>query len=346
MFESILQTVAARQETLSEQKAEQAMNIVMQGEASPLQIASFLTALHMRGETIEEIIGFVRSLRSHMTTVNGPTENLIDMCGTGGDASGTFNISTASSLLVSSLGVPVAKHGNFAVSSKSGSADVLNTLGIDIQQNAEEAKQGLAKHHMSFLFAPLYHQAMKHAVAPRKELGFRTVFNILGPMANPLRCRKQLIGVYDFEQAKKMAKALRELGSEHVLLVTGEDGLDEITITGRTNVVELCDGDIHTYQIEPAQFNVPTGRIEDILARSPEDSARIITDVLKGKGEEAATNIVALNAGAALYVADDVSSIEAGIERAQQALRTGQGYAHLEKMMTKKAGDFHVASNS
>ncbi|TDQ41526.1 anthranilate phosphoribosyltransferase [Aureibacillus halotolerans] len=331
MFKSVLQAVI-QQEVLTVEDAEKAMNIIMEGNASPSQIAGFLTALRLRGETVDEIVGFTRSLRSHMTTVNGIDTDTVDTCGTGGDAANTFNISTASSLVVASHGVKVAKHGNLAVSSKSGSADVLKTLGVNIQQNADEARKALAAYNMTFLFAPLYHQAMKHAVVPRKELGFRTVFNILGPLANPARCKRQLIGVYDHEQAKKMASALRILGSSHVMLVTGEDGLDEATITGKTNVVELKNGDITTFQIHPEDFGLEVGSLKDIQSFTPEESAQTIESVLLGKAHPSARNIVALNAGASLYVSGAAATLSEGVMLALETVQTGNAYKQLERM--------------
>ncbi|HET7616563.1 MAG TPA: anthranilate phosphoribosyltransferase, partial [Bacillales bacterium] len=240
MFKVLLRK-AVDGNTLTEAEARRAMDLIMEGDATQSQIAGLLTVLRYRGETIEEMTGFVRSMRDHVITVDHDME-VIDTCGTGGDGSSTFNISTAASLVVSALGVKVAKHGNRAMSSKSGSADVLEYLGIPTQADADEAIHSLKEKNMCFLFAQKYHVSMKHAAPVRREIGFRTIFNLIGPLTNPAGSRRQLIGVFDTAHAEKMAETLRNLGTERALIVTGAEGLDECSIAGHTDAVLLDNG--------------------------------------------------------------------------------------------------------
>ncbi|MFZ3588660.1 anthranilate phosphoribosyltransferase [Bacillus sp. DJP31] len=323
--------------TLTEAEAESTMSEIMNGLATPSQIASLLSVLRFRGETVEELIGFTKAMRNRMSAIQFEnSDEVIDTCGTGGDGVSTFNISTASAIVASAIGIKVAKHGNRAVSSKSGSADVLEYLGIPIQSTPEEARCSLKKDSLSFLFAPIYHAAMKHAVTPRKEIGFRTVFNLLGPLANPARCSRQVIGVYDTRFAEKMAQALRTLGSKHVLFVTGREGLDEISITTDTDVVELKDGEITRYSIHPRDFNLPTGVLSDIQTNSVEESARLIEKVFSNRSNESARHTVILNAGAAIYVSGRASSIYDGIQIAKEALDSTRVYHHFQSLIRKK----------
>ncbi|WHZ56311.1 anthranilate phosphoribosyltransferase [Metabacillus hrfriensis] len=321
--------------TLTEEEATAAMNQVMEGKATSSQIASFISILRFRGETVDELVGFAKAMKQHMTRIDY-AEDLIDTCGTGGDGASTFNISTASAILASSLGAKVAKHGNRAISSKSGSADVLEQLGISIQTTPEEAKLALQAYDMSFLFAPIYHSSMKHAVSPRQEIGFRTVFNLLGPLANPANAKRQVMGVFSTEYAEKIAYALRELGSEHVLLVTGRDGLDECSITGVTDIVELKKGKIDRYEITPEEMGLERGELKDIQVESPAESAKLILDVFEGKREGAAADIVALNAGAALYIAGKTDSFADGVKKAADAIENGTAYRQLARLQSKK----------
>jgi len=322
---------------LTEQEAYTMMDEIMSGNATASQIASLLSILRFRGETVEEMTGFAKSMRSHMTPIHYEQE-VIDTCGTGGDGASTFNISTSSAIVASALGVKVAKHGNRAVSSKSGSADVLEYLGIDIQSSREEAVEALNKYGMSFLFAPLYHSAMKHAVAPRKEIGFRTIFNLLGPLANPARCKRQVLGVYSTEYAEKMAHTLKNLGSEHVVFVTGRDGLDECTITTETDVVELKDGEIHRFVLDPESVGLTRGELADIQVSTVEQSAIIVKKVLSGEMKEnnSALNIVLLNSGVAVYVAGKAASIKEGVQMAKQAIYDGTVRSHFNNLRTRK----------
>lgn len=324
-------------EVLTEEESYQVMDEIMVGNATASQIASLISILRFRGEAVEEITGFARAMRDHMMQLDYENlDEVIDTCGTGGDGASTFNISTASAIVVSSLGIKVAKHGNRAVSSKSGSADVLEYLGVDIQSTQEEARAALNKRNMSFLFAPIYHSAMKHAVAPRKEIGFRTIFNLLGPMANPARCKKQIVGVYSTEYAEKMAYALQKLGSEHILFVSGRDGLDECSITTETDIVELKNGEIKRFVLSPEDVGLPTGNIKDIQVSSIIDSAELLKSVLYGTANESATNIVLLNAGAAVYVSGRAKSIREGVEAAREAISTGQSSRQFEQLRSRK----------
>ncbi|BAB05379.1 anthranilate phosphoribosyltransferase [Halalkalibacterium halodurans] len=318
--------------TLAERKAEQVMDAIMKGEATASQIASLLTVLRFRGETVAEMTGFARAMRRHSIQIEHSFSQVVDTCGTGGDDVGTFNISTATALLVSALGVPVAKHGNRAVSSKSGSADVLEALQIPIQSSPEEATASLQKHNMCFMFAPLYHVAMKHAVAPRKEIGFRTIFNLLGPLTNPARAEHQLIGVYDRNFAEKMAETLRRLGTKHSLLVAGHGGLDELSITGPSTVFEVKGDAIDRYELIPEDVGLERGDLAQIQVSTVQESATLIDQVLIGKANKSAQQIVLLNAGAALYAADRVDSIKAGVALAKEGIASGHVADHVRNL--------------
>jgi anthranilate phosphoribosyltransferase len=331
MFKELLQK-GILGHTYTETEAKQLMDLIMEGNATPSQIASLLTMLRLRGETVDEMTGFVTSMREHVLKVDGVQDQVVDTCGTGGDGASTFNISTASAIVMASLDVKVAKHGNRAVSSKSGSADVLEKLGIPVQTSPEEAKRALEQFNMSFLFAPLYHVAMKFAVNPRKEIGFRTIFNILGPLSNPAGSKHQLIGVFSKDLARKMSVTLQRLGTERAMLVTGEDGLDEISISTGTNVIELNNGKIKEYTIHPSDFNMMESPIESIQVETVEESARVINNLFIGNGPDAVQNIVALNAGAGLYVAGKAATLEIGVSEALNALRSGVVHKHYLKM--------------
>lgn len=331
MFKDILNKCVVG-ETLSEQEAEMIMNEIMSGHASQSQIASLISILRFRGETVDELVGFAKAMRSHMTPVDYEDETVIDTCGTGGDGASTFNISTTTSIILSALGVKVAKHGNRAFTSKSGSADVLEQLGINIQSTPEEARKSLNDNNMSFLFAPTYHSSMRHAAVPRKDVGFRTIFNILGPISNPANCKYQLIGVYDTKPAEKMAETLKRLGSKRVLLVTGRDGLDECSITTETDLVELNNGTITRRTISPEDFGLERGTLAELRVTSVEESAQVLESVLANKGNRSATNIVLLNAGAGLYAAEKCESIKEGIELARAAIEDGVALEQLNRL--------------
>lgn len=325
--------------TLSEEQAEQVMNSIMTGQATPSQIASLVSIMRLRGETVDELVGFTKSMKQHMTSIQYDCD-VVDTCGTGGDGASTFNISTAAAIVVSALKVKVAKHGNRAISSKSGSADVLEKLGINIQTSLEEAVKSLNERNMSFLFAPMFHSSMKHAVNPRKEIGFRTVFNLLGPLSNPANAKRQIIGVFSTDYAEKMAEALKRLGAEHVLLVTGRDGLDEISISTETDVVELKHGTISRYVLNPKDVGLIKGTNDELKVNNAEESALLIEQIFKGEGPISAENIVAINAGAALYVANHVKTLEIGVLLAKEAIRNGVALEQLQMLRHQREGNY------
>jgi anthranilate phosphoribosyltransferase len=322
--------------TLSEQEAEGMMDEIMDGKASPAQIAGFLSILSLRGETVEELTGCVRSMRAHAKQMNSSRE-LMDIVGTGGDGTATFNISTASAIVLSALGVDVAKHGNRSVSSTSGAADVLEALGIPVRMTPEEAEQQLQRTHMCFLFAPIYHASMKYAVAPRKALGFRTIFNLLGPLTNPAGAQRQLLGVYSEKAAEAYAHAVSSLGTHRTLIVSGEDGMDEISVTGATRCLLVEGGQIRRFTLTPESVGLVSGRISDIQVGNPDESAALIERILNGeKANQAARNAVLLNAGAGLFVAGRTGTIAEGVHEADQAIIDGSARQQLSLLRAQK----------
>ncbi|NEU31137.1 anthranilate phosphoribosyltransferase [bacterium LRH843] len=321
--------------TMTEKEAEQAMNQIMTGEATSSQIASLLTIMRFRGETVDEITGFARAMRTHSAKIPVGDLPVVDTCGTGGDDLGTFNISTATAIVLSAVGVPVAKHGNRAVSSKSGSADVLEQLQIPIQLSPEEAEASLKQSNLCFMFAPIYHQSMKHAVIPRKEIGFRTIFNVLGPLTNPANAKHQLIGVYDKQFAVKMAEALSRLGTRKALVVNGSEGLDELSITAESTIIEVNGGECKSYTLTPEDVGLKRGILEELQVATPAESAALIRKVMEGTANESAEGIVILNAAAALYAAERVSSIKDGVEFVRTAIRSGSVYRHFTSLQTE-----------
>ena len=302
-------------------EARGAMAEIMSGACTPAQIGAFLVALRMRGETVEQISGFAEAMRESCVRITTRHENVVDTCGTGGDALDTFNISTAAALVTAAAGVPVAKHGNRSVSSRCGSADVLAELGVRIDLGPQEVEQCLDQHRIGFLFAPSHHPAMKHAIGPRRELGLRTVFNILGPLTNPAGARRQLLGVFDPALTEVLAETLGALGSEHALVVHGLDGMDELSTTGTTRVSELRDGGVETFEVTPEQFGFERATAQDLVGGDPAESARGLLDALSGEPSPA-RDIVALNAGGAIYVGGRVDSIEEGIALATEAIES------------------------
>jgi anthranilate phosphoribosyltransferase len=320
---------------LTEQNAADLMDQMMAGGLSSSEIGGILSVLAYRGESVEEITGFIRAIRKHAVPMD-EIEDVVDTCGTGGDGSSTFNISTASAIVASSCGAKIAKHGNRSVSSKSGSADVLERLEVAIQSTPEEAKQAVEKKNMTFLFAPLYHSSMKNVASVRKELGFRTVFNILGPLINPMQAKRQVIGVYSLEKAKVMAAALERFHPKHVLFVNGQDGMDELTVTSPTNVIEIKDGKRREYQITPEDVGLSYGRISEIQVDTPEESGKLITSVFHNETSGAALHIIAFNAGAALYAAGRAQDMKEGVEIALKAIKSGKALAQLERLKQKK----------
>ncbi|MBB6449041.1 anthranilate phosphoribosyltransferase [Geomicrobium halophilum] len=334
MIKNVLRSVI-NGETLSEETSEAVMNEIMRGEAEESQIGSLLTILRYRNETVEELTGFVRSMRKHATAVSRPKHiPLLDTCGTGGDQLSTFNISTAAAIGVSACGVPVAKHGNRFVSSKSGSADVLEHLHIPIDTDPVELETVINDYGLSFMFAPLYHSAMKHVVKTRKSLGFRTIFNVLGPLTNPANADYQVVGVFNKEYGKMMAEVLRRLGTRRALFVTGEDGIDEITITGKTYVTELNGEEIKSYTIDPEMFGIQKGKLSDIQVNSIAESATMIHNIFKDQALESAKQIFLLNMAAGLYVSSNESWEEA-YKRACEALEDRTVLTHFHQLQGK-----------
>lgn len=324
------------QETLTEAEAFEVMDNIMKGNIDTEQLTSFLSVLRMRGETVEELLGFTKGMREHMKTIPHNEEVLIDTCGTGGDGLSTFNISTAVAMVLASMHIKVAKHGNRKVSSSSGSADVLELLGVPIDTTPDQAAHMLEEKGMTFLYAPLYHQAMKHAVPARRALGFRTVFNLLGPLSNPANSRHQMIGIFDTSLAEKLAKTLQYLGSKHVLLVTGENGLDEISITGKTDMVEMKDGAIQRLEFHPEDAGLAVGHLADIQVENSQQSAELIQAIFEGRANESATNIVVLNAAAGMYIAQEAASIKEGVQKVQEALKEGTVLEYYRELCRKE----------
>ncbi|WP_018948114.1 anthranilate phosphoribosyltransferase [Thioalkalivibrio sp. ALMg11] len=330
---TVQQAIAAliERRDLDEATMTAVMQAVMTGEATDAQIGAFLVALRMKGETIEEIRAAAGVMRSLATRVDVPRTGLVDTCGTGGDASGTFNISTAAALVAAAGGVRVAKHGNRSVSSKSGSADVLESLGISLGLSPAAVGTCIDEVGVGFLFAPAHHGAMKHAIGPRKELGVRTLFNVLGPLTNPAGAPNQVLGVFSQDWVRPLAEALKGLGSEHVLVVHAEDGLDEISIASPTRVAELHDGEIREYTIRPEDFGLTTTALDAVRVDSVEASASMLRGVLDGQAG-AARDIVLLNAGAAIYAGGGADTLAAGIEAAARAIDSGAARERLERL--------------
>ena len=318
-------------ENLTETEAMEAMDLIMSNAATDIQIAEFLTALRMKGETIEEITGFAKGMRAKAKTVPN-CKDAIDIVGTGGDCSNSFNISTTSSFIIAAAGAKVAKHGNRSVSSKSGAADVLERLGVKIQTTPEQAANCIHEIGISFLFAQSYHGSMKYVAKARKEIGTRTVFNILGPLANPAETDYILLGVYSDDLIPVMAKVLCGLGIRHAMVVHGEDGFDEISISAPTKVAEIKDGGIFEYTITPEQFGLPMAEKEEVVGGSPEENALITQGILDGTIRDAKRNIVLLNAGCALYVVGQAGSIGDGVALAAEMIDSGAALAKLEEL--------------
>jgi anthranilate phosphoribosyltransferase len=322
---------AVEKEDLNREDAYKVALSIMSGETTDAQIASLITALRMKGETVDEITGFVKAMREKVTKINAPEEYLIDTCGTGGDRAGTFNISTISALVAAGAGCSVAKHGNRSVSSKCGSADLLKELGVNIENKPEKVEECIEKAGVGFLFAPLLHPAMKYAIGPRREMGIRTIFNILGPLTNPAGTKRQLLGVYTKELTTSIANVLANLDSIHCMIVHGEDGLDEITTTGKTFVSELKDGKITEYTISPEDFGMIKREPEDLKGGTPQINAEIAQNLLKG-GAGGKREITILNSGAAIYISGKAESLAEGIEKAKESIDSGNALRKLEAL--------------
>ncbi|WP_193370588.1 anthranilate phosphoribosyltransferase [Pelagibius marinus] len=317
--------------SLARDEAEQAFDIMMSGNATPAQMGGFLMALRVRGETVEEITGAATVMRSKMTTVKRP-EGAIDICGTGGDKTGSYNISTASQFVVAACGVPVAKHGNRAASSKSGASDVLEALGVNIEADFALVERALVEAGTCFLMAQRHHSAMRHVGPARVELGTRTIFNLLGPLSNPAKVKRQLIGVFDGAWIEPLAEVLRDLGHERAWVVHGAGGMDEVSTLGPTQVAELKDGKIATFEITPADAGLPTAKLEDIVGGDREHNAAALRDLLEGK-PSAYRDIVLLGSAAALIVAGKVGDLKAGADMAAEAIDSGRALETLNRLV-------------
>jgi anthranilate phosphoribosyltransferase len=331
MLEKYLGKVVDRK-NLSAEEAELAMQAIMSGEADKIQTAAFLASLRMKGETEEEIAAFARVMRDLALKINPKVEKSVDVCGTGGDAIKTFNISTTAAFITACI-VPVAKHGNRSVTSKCGSADVIEELGVNLALPPQRIKECIEKIGIGFMFAPLHHQAMKNVMEVRQKLGMRTVFNILGPLTNPANATHQLIGVYDAELTELIAKVLHILGLKKALVVHGEPGVDEVSISGKTRVSQLEEGEITTYFINPEDFGVERALPGEIAGGDRKESARILRSVLSCKEEGAKRDVVLLNAAAAIFAADEARSIGEGFEIARDVLESGQAAEKLEEFV-------------
>jgi len=322
---------AAMGRALSLDQAKIAFDIMMSGDATPSQMGGLLMALRVRGETVDEITGGAMAMRSKMVKIKAP-DHAIDTCGTGGDASGTYNVSTAASLVVAASGVTVAKHGNRALSSKSGSADVLTALGVNIETEPDIVERAIKEVGIGFMMAPRHHGAMRHVGGTRVELGTRTIFNLLGPLSNPAGTKRQLIGVFAKEWIRPLAEVLNRLGSERAWVVHGADGLDEITTTTTTHVAELRDGDVETFDISPEIAGLPFAEAKDLKGGDAEHNAAALLAVLNGEAS-AFRDIVLLNAAAALIVADKADDLRSGVSIAADAIDSGAAKATLDRLV-------------
>ncbi len=333
MIKEAIAKVIAGQD-LSEAEMVGTMNEIMGGEATEAQIGSVITALRMKGETIEEITGAAKVMREKATRVSAAEEGeiLVDTCGTGGDSSGTFNVSTASAFVVAGAGVKVAKHGNRSITSKCGSADVLEALGVDLSLPAEDIGRCVKGTGIGFMFAPMMHGAMKHAIGPRREIGIRTIFNVLGPLTNPAGANVQVMGVFAPDLVETLANVLGRLGAKRALVVCGEGNMDEITVTGETKVADYKDGNVSVYQIKPEDFGLSRASITDIQGgQTAEESANQLRTILGGEAGPC-LDMVLMNAGAALMAAGKVADIQAGVDLARETVNSGAALAKVDAL--------------
>jgi anthranilate phosphoribosyltransferase len=322
---------AASGATLSEDQARAAVDIMMSGDATPAQMGGFLMALRVRGETVEELTGAARAMRDKMTTIAAPADAL-DTCGTGGDGAGTYNISTAAALVAAGAGVPVAKHGNRAMSSKSGAADVLGALGVDVEAEQPLVERCLQDARTCFLLAPRYHGAMRHVGPTRVELGTRTLFNLLGPLSNPAKVRRQVLGVFDRAWVEPLAHVLNNLGHERAWVVHGHDGLDELSTTGPSHVAEVRNGAVRTFEVTPEDAGLPRASLDDLRGGDAARNAEVIRGLLDGE-RGPFRDIVVLAAAAAMIVADRAQDLRAGAALAAEAIDTGRARHALDTMV-------------
>jgi anthranilate phosphoribosyltransferase len=323
-------------DNLNREEMAAVMRQVMSGECTNAQIGALLVALRMKGETIEEVAGAAQVMRELATPVKASGEHLVDLVGTGGDGANLFNVSTASTFVVAAAGAKVAKHGNRSVSSTSGSSDVLEELGMPLDLDPEQVARAIEEVGVGFMFAPAHHSAMRHAVGPRKDLGMRTIFNILGPLTNPAGVKRQVIGVFSPDLCQSMAEVLKALGGEHAMIVHSDDGLDEISIAAGTQVAELRDGSISTYHITPEEFGFQRRSLEGLSVDSAAASATLIRNALGAAADEAAQKaaaIIALNAGATIYVSGVAATLADGIALAEDVIASGQALEKLKQFV-------------
>lgn len=333
--------IVADGNTLDRSQAREAFEIIMSGAATPAQIGGFLMALRLRGETIDEISAAVETMRAKMIPVKAP-DHAIDIVGTGGDASGSYNISTCTAIVVAGCGVTIAKHGNRSLSSKSGSAEALAELGINLDLDANGISHCIHEAGIGFMFAPNHHKAMRHVGPARIELGTRTIFNLLGPLANPAGAKRQMTGVFAQQWVEPLANTLNELGTEKAWIVNGSDGMDEITTTGTSFVAELKNGNINTFTVSPEDAGLPLAKTEDLKGGDPKENAQALREVLQG-AKNAYRDIVLFNSAASLIVADKVSTLTEGVQMAAQTIDQGAALSRLDKLV--EASDAATAAN-
>ena len=338
-MQAAIRAVTERQDLGSEEMTA-VMRLIMTGEATPAQIGGFLVGLRMKGETVEEIAAAAAVMRELATKVHVTSSHLIDTCGTGGDAAGTFNISTTVAFVAAAAGAHVAKHGNRSVSSRSGSADVLEAAGIRLDLTPDQVAQCVEQVGVGFMFAPAHHGAMRHAIGPRREMGVRTLFNLLGPLTNPAGAPNQVIGVFAEQWITPLARVLGRLGSRHVLVVHAEDGMDEISVAAPTRVAELKNGEVSVYTVTPEQFGLESRAIDEIVVDGAESSLAMMRAVLADT-PGAARDIVLLNAGAAIYSAGLADTLAEGVDQARNAIASGAALGKLESLVAYTAGLEH-----
>lgn len=318
---------------LTQEEAKQVMNEMLSGESTQAQLGAFLTAMRMKGETLQELTGFASVLKEKAEHIAPKTKNYVDLVGTGGDRTFTFNISTTSAFVAAGAGIPIAKHGNRSISSKSGAGDVLEALGVNISADPEVVTKCVEEAGLGFMFAPNFNKSMRYVGQARKEMGIRSVFNILGPLANPSDAKCMVVGVYDPALTELIAKAMSNLGVESGFVVSGEDCMDEFTLTGKTKVSEIKDGKVNTYEVTPEQFGFQRATLEELQGGDGEQNAEITREILKGQVKGAKRDIVLLNAGATLYAGKIANSIEDGIHMAEASIDSGKAYHVLEKLV-------------
>lgn len=335
-MQQAIAAVTDRQD-LSQAQMQAVMNLIMTGEATQAQVGGFLVGLRMKGETVDEITGAVMAMRALAAGVEVKGEHIIDTCGTGGDSSGIFNVSTGCAFIASAAGAQVAKHGNRSISSKSGSSDLLEAAGVDIMLKPFQVEQCIAQLGVGFMFAPAHHSAMKHAIGPRREMAIRTLFNILGPLTNPAGARHQVLGVFSRQWQRPMAQVLRRLGSKHVMVVHSEDGLDEISIAAPTYVVELNNGEITDYTIDPTDYNLSHKSLDALVVDDAIGSLKLIKQAFAGE-VGAPLDMLLLNAGAAIYSADLAVDLAAGIDQARAAISSGAAQQKLDDLIQLTQG--------